>query len=101
MPNWRAYGKPQRPSVIPAAPFICMLLLTGQRLREVAGMAWDEIDLDKELWTIPAGRMKAGITHVIPIAPQKNLWEGLFLAMTGWGVRRKHFACQFRRSMRG
>src|ERR1019366_8420952 len=33
----------------PAAPFVRLLLLTGQRLREVAGMAWSEIELDAAL----------------------------------------------------
>lgn len=50
----------------PDAPFARMLLLTGQRRLEVAEMAWDEIDFDKRLWTIPAERMKADAPHVVP-----------------------------------
>jgi integrase len=53
----------------PDAPFARMLLLTGQRLREVAEMTWDEIDLDKHLWTIPAERMKSDAPHVVPLSP--------------------------------
>ena len=37
----------------PSGPFVRLLLLTGQRLREVAEMGWNEVDLDKALWTIP------------------------------------------------
>ena len=46
-----------------------MLLLTGQRLREVAEMTWQEIDLDKALWTIPPERMKGDAAHEVPLAP--------------------------------
>ena len=34
-----------------------MLILTGQREREVGDMRWSEVDFDKKLWTIPANRM--------------------------------------------
>jgi integrase len=53
----------------PSAPFVRFLLLSGQRLREVAEMRWPEIDLDKALWTIPAERMKAEAAHEIPLPP--------------------------------
>ncbi len=53
----------------PGAPFIRMLLVTGQRLREVAEMTWAEIDLDKALWTIPPERMKGDAAHEIPLPP--------------------------------
>jgi integrase len=54
----------------PAGPFVHLLLLTGQRLREVAQMAWSEVDLAKGIWTIPAERMKADAPHVVPLAPE-------------------------------
>jgi integrase len=53
----------------PYQPLFKMLVLTGQRLNEVARMSWDEVDFDKALWTIPASRMKGGIAHVVPLAP--------------------------------
>jgi hypothetical protein len=53
----------------PAAPFIRMLLVTGQRLREIAEMRWAEIDFDKALWTIPPERMKGDAAHEIPLPP--------------------------------
>ena len=45
-----------------------LLLLTGQRLREVSGMRWEEIDLDAKLWTLPGERMKNGIKHEVPLS---------------------------------
>lgn len=41
--------------------------LTGTRSQEVRGALWDEIDLDKALWTIPGARMKMGKEHRVPL----------------------------------
>lgn len=43
-------------------------ILTAARSGEVLGATWAEIDLDGALWTIPAGRMKAGRTHRVPLS---------------------------------
>jgi integrase len=62
----------------PYGPVFRLLILTGQREREVAEMSWSEIDLDKQLWTIPAERMKGDRAHEVPIAPTvKALLESL------------------------
>ena len=50
------------------AGFIKLLILTGQRLREVSEMEWKEIDLDAKLWTLPAARAKNGVEHAIPLS---------------------------------
>lgn len=44
------------------------LILTAARSGEVRGATWDEIDLDKAQWNIPAGRMKAGEPHSVPLS---------------------------------
>ena len=46
-----------------------LLLLTGQRSGEVCGMRRSEIDVDEARWTIPGGRTKNGLTHVVPLSP--------------------------------
>lgn len=43
------------------------LALTACRSGEVRGATWSEMDLDARLWTIPAGRMKAGKEHRVPL----------------------------------
>ncbi len=43
-------------------------IITAARSGDVRGALWDEIDLDKGLWTIPAQRMKAGRQHRVPLA---------------------------------
>jgi integrase len=51
-----------------AAKCLEFLILTAARSGEVLGATWGEIDLTKELWTIPAARMKAGPEHVVPLS---------------------------------
>jgi len=42
-----------------------LLMLTGQRLNEVAGMAWD---FTAKTWTLPRERCKNGHAHVTPLS---------------------------------
>jgi len=44
------------------------LTLTATRSQEIRGAVWDEIDLDKALWIIPAARMKMDREHRIPLS---------------------------------
>ena len=53
----------------PFEPFAKLIILTGQRRGEVAGMRWSELDLDNATWTIPATRSKNATRHVVPLAP--------------------------------
>jgi integrase len=43
-------------------------ILTAARSGEVLGARWDEFDLDRAVWTIPASRMKAGREHRVPLS---------------------------------
>jgi integrase len=45
-----------------------LLILTALRTGEVVGAKWGEIDLDAKVWSIPAGRMKAGRPHRAPLS---------------------------------
>jgi integrase len=45
-------------------------VLTAARTGEVIGATWEEIDLAKKVWTIPANRMKAGKEHRVPLSPR-------------------------------
>ncbi len=57
---WKAFGKRGLPGQV-----FKLCLATGQRLREVAGMQWSEIDGD--LWTLPGSRTKNRRVHVVPL----------------------------------
>ena len=49
-----------------------LMILTGQRRTEVAGMRWGEIQLGAALWVLPAkaaGRSKSKREHSVPLAP--------------------------------
>jgi integrase len=45
-----------------------LLMLTGQRREEIGGLRWSEIDLKRELITLPPARTKNARGHSIPIS---------------------------------
>ena len=51
-----------------AALAMAFTILTATRTSEVIGATWDEIDLQKKIWTIPATRIKAGREHRVPLS---------------------------------
>mgnify|MGYP001424250867 CR=1 FL=1 len=51
-----------------AAKAVRFTCLTAARSGEVRSASWSEIDLPAKLWTIPAGRMKAGKEHRVPLS---------------------------------
>lgn len=44
-----------------------LLMLTGQRLNEVAQLRWSEIDETEVIWRLPAERAKNHREHVVPL----------------------------------
>lgn len=46
-----------------------LILLTGQRPGEIAGMRWSEIDDKNQTWTIPANKMKNSESQRVPLCP--------------------------------
>jgi integrase len=53
----------------PAAALLKLLLLTGQRLNEVAAMRRSELSDHGAIWNIPAARTKNRRPHVVPLPP--------------------------------
>ena len=51
-------------------------ILTAARTGEILGMTWGEVDFEKKLWTIPGERMKAGVTHEVPLCEAALLLLG-------------------------
>lgn len=49
-----------------------IIFLTMVRKSEFTLATWDEVDFKTNEWTIPAGRMKGGRTHVIYLSRQVN-----------------------------
>lgn len=43
-------------------------ILTAARTGEVIGARWDEMDLARAVWTVPAERMKAAREHAVPLS---------------------------------
>lgn len=60
----------------PFGPLYKLLLLTGQRREEVAGMCWEELNLKKRIWRLPPKeevqpqRTKNGLEHIIDLNSQ-------------------------------
>ncbi len=51
-----------------AARALEFTILTAARTGEVIGARWDEIDLEEKVWAVPAGRMKGGRQHRVPLS---------------------------------
>lgn len=45
-------------------------ILTAARSGEAIGAKWQEFDLERAIWTVPAERMKAGREHRVPLSPR-------------------------------
>jgi integrase len=69
---WRAAEK----DAYPFGSFVQMLMLTGQRLHEIADARWSEIDGKRLI--VPVERMKMKRTHTVPLTPRvAKLLEGV------------------------
>lgn len=79
----------------PFGPSYRLLALTGQRVDEVGGMEWSELDRQARVWLIPSVRTKNGVTHRVPLSDAaiaeldalapKGKWpaKGLVFTVTG------------------
>jgi integrase len=63
---WQAAGR----LGFPFGPVIKLLMLTGQRRAEVAGMTWAEVDLQAATWRIPKERAKNGKAHELDLSKE-------------------------------
>ena len=66
----RAFWQAADEASWPFAAIYKLLLLTGARREEVAGMKWSELDLDAGVWMLPGNRTKNSRDHRIPLARQ-------------------------------
>jgi integrase len=65
---WKVTG--ERPCA--QRDIVRLLILSGQRREEIAGMRWDEIDLDKKVWSTKS-RSKTGAVLEIPLT--EAMWS--------------------------
>jgi integrase len=71
---------------------IGLLLRTGTRSHEARSLRWDEIDVDRRIWLIPAGKAKAGRKHEVPLA--KGAWALIQRRLAGRGKEAFVFAAE-------
>jgi integrase len=50
-----------------AALALKFAILVAARTGEVRAMSWSELDLVSAVWVVPAAKMKAGKTHIVPL----------------------------------
>ena len=60
---WRALGDDQYGAIVK------LLMLSGQRLSEIASLRWDECDFVRNMISLPASRTKNHRPHDIPLTP--------------------------------
>ncbi len=69
---WTSLCKAGEPGAVPmsegTALALRLALVTGQRIGEVTGMSWFEVDRAAAWWTIPAARSKNGLEHRVPLS---------------------------------
>jgi integrase len=88
---WRAAGE----TPYPLGPLLRGLILTGQRLNELARAQWSEIDTDVGCLLVPASRMKNKQAQALPLTAQMralldtlpHFTEGDFIFSTTAGKR--------------
>jgi integrase len=61
---WQAVGVGQYGTIVK------LLILTGQRRDEIAGLRWSEIYFDRGVISLPGGRTKNGRPHELPMSAQ-------------------------------
>lgn len=75
-----------------------LMILTGQREGEVAGMAWAEIAPDRATWAIPGARTKNGREQIVPLPEAarallpEGCGEGLVFPGRGGGGKEAMFS---------
>jgi len=52
----------------PFGPAFKLMLVTGQRRYEVAGMRWDDLDTESALWTLSRVQTKSDRLHEVPLS---------------------------------
>ena len=75
----------------PFGPLAQLLLLTGQRRDEVAGMEWGEVDFKRMTWIIPRHKAKNGRAHEVHVSAAAlailralpRIGDGLVFTTTG------------------
>ena len=63
-----------------------LIILLLVRTRELIEAKWEEIDLEKALWRIPAERLKMRVEHLVPLPHQAMKLLRELHSLTGHGI---------------
>lgn len=53
-----------------SAALLRFIILTASRFSEAARAEWSEINTEKQIWIVPAVRMKGGREHIVPLTDE-------------------------------
>ena len=73
-------GDPMTPTAL------TLLMLTAVRPGELRGAMWEEIDVERALWRIPAVRMKMKTQHTVPLSAQALAVLDVIRPLSGGGA---------------
>ena len=76
---WRA----SRMLGYPFGPLVRLLILTGARREEIAGLEWSELNRAAAMWALPADRAKNGVATQSPLSPPALFELDALAARTG------------------
>lgn len=62
-----------------------LLMLTGLRTIELRASEWADIDMERDVWNIPAERMKMRRPHIVPVSSQAKALLQAIHQLTGRG----------------
>ena len=85
MPAFMRSLDEKRGAEITTLAAIRLLVLTACRSSEVRKARWDEFDLPRAIWTIPASRMKLRKPHIVPLPRQAMEMLTDLHQLTGFG----------------
>lgn len=67
----------------PFGPLVRLLILTGARREEVAGLEWSELDQSANVWNLPASRAKNGVAALLPLSKLAQVEIDVLAKRTG------------------
>ena len=68
-PELRLVWRGSESMAYPFGPLVRLLAITGQRLEEVAGLHWSELDKGSAMWSLPGDRAKNGNASQVALSP--------------------------------
>jgi integrase len=87
VPQLTALLKHADPSLV---PYLCICAFAGLRSAEAKSLSWQQVDLKRNLITVPENISKTGQERKIPVQPNLRAWLAPQARETGFILTREH-----------